>query len=201
MSDKNAFLDELVSKEKFYRQPRFWVGAGLVLIGLVVVFFFFSRDLEEAMSSEEVAAALQVVWHDSLWVDKVNRPNEVIIVPEITFKLKNTSQNDIRYVHIQAVFAMEGESENLGDGFVSALQQPLPPGETSPEISVRSSFGYSATSKKAFYDNIMEWKRVNVRLFARARGSGYVLLGTYPIKQAISGVKVVDSLEEAEADD
>lgn len=196
MSNKNEFLDELVANEKFYRQPRFWVAAALILIGGLTVFYFFSREIKVSMSNEEVAAAVQVVWHDSLWVDKVNRPDEVIIVPEISVKIKNTSEQEIRFLHLQAVFNIEGESENLGDGFVSALQKPLPPGETSPVISIKSSFGYTASSKKAFFDNIPEWRKVNARLFAKAHGSQWVPLGVYPIEQVIQGVKIVAPGEE-----
>lgn len=190
MENKEPFL-EIEEKKNLLSQPKFWATIATSIIGVVLVVVFYKTVIKTSMSAAEVGAAIQVVWHDSKWVDKVGRPGEAIIVPSFTFKLKNMSQHELQYVYFEGVFEYEENGEKISDGFTPALKNPLPSGQTSDEIFIKSHYGYRASSKKAFFQNIDKWKKVRMRLFARTKNSSFALIGIFPIKQEIEGVNVV----------
>ena len=144
------------------------------------------------MSDKEVAKSIQVVWHDSIWVDKKGRPDEAIIVPSFTFKIKNTGSRPLQYVGFNCIFIFAESGENLTDGYVDGDQRtPAPRAEISDEIFVKGFFGYRATSKPAFIKNMANWKDIKVKIYAKTKNSGQVLLGIFPIAKKIEGIKVI----------
>ncbi len=179
-------------KEPWHQQPKAWALIATALIGIGLILLFYKSVIRDSWSTQEVGKALQVTSSHSVWVDKVNKYNEVVVVPSFTFRIRNSGTRPIQYVSFDGVFEYEETKEGLGSGYTTALQTPLPPGAESGEIFVKSDFGYKASSKAAFFKNIKNWKRVHVKLYARTKSSGYALLGVYPIRQMIEGVKLVD---------
>jgi len=163
----------------------------LAAVPIIIALFFLKRTIQESMTAEEVGKSIQIVHQETQWVDKQARPREVTIVPSITFRIRNTGVRALKNVAFLGVFKFEENDEVLNDGYVVAIKTPLPPGEESEEITLRCANGYTATSKKAFIDNMASWKRMKVAVSARVYGSQYALLGVYPIKQEIDGVKIV----------
>jgi hypothetical protein len=131
------------------------------------------------------------VEQDSIWVDKVATAKEVIIVPSISVTVKNMSDAAIDGLIFKGVFMYEETGEILSEGLSPAIRKPLAAGETSGVVSMRADFGYSATSKEAFFKNNQKWKQLKVRVFVKGKDTGYALLGTYPVKQKIEGIKVI----------
>lgn len=80
-------------------------------------------------------------WFDDGIVAGKNR-----LLPSITLKLRNrSSDTTLRNVQILAVFRRVNETETWGDHFGWAVHgDPLMPGATSPEIVMRSTFGYTS---------------------------------------------------------
>ena len=188
--NKELFAD-LTPKVNFFRQPKFWASLFTVVFGLVLIFVFYKTVIKETMSDEEVAKSIQIVWQDSIWVDKKVRPDEAIIVPALTFKIKNTGSRPLQYVGFNCIFIFEESGENLTDGYVETIKKPLPPGQVSDEIFVKGFFGYRATSKPAFIKNMANWKSVKVKVYAKTKNSGQVLLGVFPIQKKIAGIKII----------
>ena len=148
--------------------------------------------IQDTMSDKEVAESIQIVWHDSIWVDKKVRPDEATIVPSFTFKIKNTGRRPLQYVGFNCIFIFEESGENLTDGYVgSSEESPSRPAQVSDEIFVKGFFGYRATSKPAFIKNMANWKSVKVKVYAKTKNSGQVLLGVFPIQKKIAGIKII----------
>lgn len=199
MSENNGLFQEVMEKKAFYQRGKFWASIALVAVGIALALLFYKTVIEDTMTDKEVAESVQVVWHDSIWVDKMVRPDEATIVPSFSFKIKNTGKRPLQYVGFNCIFLFAETGENLTDGFVEAVKRPLAPGEVSDEIFVKGFYGYRATSKAAFIKNMPNWKPVNVKIYAKSKNSGQVLLGTYPIQKKIEGVKVVYEGQEAES--
>lgn len=199
MSENNGLFQGIGEKKPFYKNGKFWASILLVAVGIALALLFYKTVIEDTMTDKEVAESVQVVWHDSIWVDKMVRPDEATIVPSFTFKIKNTGKRPLQYVGFNCIFMFAETGENLTDGFVEAVKQPLAPGEVSDEIFVKGFYGYRATSKAAFIKNMPNWKPVKVKVYAKSKNSGQVLLGTFPIQKKIEGVKVVYEGQETES--
>jgi len=140
---------------------------------------------------QELMESLQIVEQDSLWIDKIYTKREVIIVPSITIDVKNIGKKPIKDAYFKGVFKYSETGEILSEGVTPAFSDPLPPGETGDSIRVAGDFGYSASTKEAFFNNIRDWKPLKVELFVKTKDVDYVLLGIFPINKKIQGVKVV----------
>jgi hypothetical protein len=191
MDENNDLFKEITQKVEFYKQPKFWASLITIVIGLILILLFYKTVIKETMSDQEVAKSIQIVWHDSLWVDKKNKPDEAIIVPSFTFKIKNTGSRPLQHVNFNCIFIFEESGENLTDGYVTAVKEPLPPGQISEEIYVKGFFGYTASSKPAFIKNMANWKSIKVKIYGKTKNSGQVLLGIFPISKKIAGIKVI----------
>lgn len=196
MSENDEMFKGIVEKIPLYKRPKFWGSLAVLVIAAALILLFYRTVIQDTMTAKEVAESVQIVWHDSIWVDKKARPDEATIVPSFTFKIKNTGRRPLQYVSFNCIFIFADSGENLTDGLVEAIKQPLPPGEVSEEIFVKGYYGYRATSKPAFIKNIVNWKAVNVKVYAMSKNSGQVLLGTYPIQKKIEGIKVVYGEQE-----
>jgi hypothetical protein len=191
MDENNELFKDITEKVPFYRRTKFWASVLLCVIAIVLVVVFYKTVIQDTMTDKEVAESIQIVWHDSIWVDKKVRPDEATIVPAINFKIKNTGRRPLQYVGFNCIFVFEDSGENLTDGYVEAVKKPLLPGQVSDEIFVRGFFGYRATSKPAFIKNMANWKGVKVKIYAKSKNSGQVLLGVFPIQKKIEGIQVI----------
>ncbi|MCU0276107.1 MAG: hypothetical protein MUF02_04515 [Acidobacteria bacterium] len=196
MEEKDELFKDIGAKSPLYRQPKFWASVLVIAIGLALILLFYKTVIQDTMSDKEVAESIQVVWHDSIWVDKKVRPDEATIVPSFTFTIKNTGRRPLQYVGFNCIFVFEESGENLTDGYVEAVKKPLPPGQISDEISVKGFYGYRATSKPAFIKNMANWKAVKVKIYAKTKNSGQVLLGVFPIQKKIEGIKIITEGQE-----
>lgn len=155
------------------------VSAGLILS--------FSSSCLKSTSPEELKASVEIVNIETKWVAKTYMPwpPKLILVPVISFQVKNISDKPLNYVNFNAIFRFKGDQENLGDNFLAAIRkEPVPPGELSKVITLKSNFGVEGKSLASFKDN-PEWKPVICKLFIQSKGSIHVLLGEYDVSRTI----------------
>lgn len=141
----------------------------------------------KVMSSEELRSSIEVLDYSSVWVAKYYQPwpPRLILVPQISFRVKNVGPKPLTYVNFNAVFNFKGEAENFGDAFLAAIRgKPVPPGETSPLIILKSNLGVDGKNLEGIRDN-PAWKQAEVRLFAISKGSRPVLLGIFDVSRDI----------------
>ena len=141
----------------------------------------------KTMTSEELKAAVEVTDYSSAWVSKYYQPwpERLILVPQISFRVKNVGAKPLTYVNFNAVYNFKGDPENFGDAFMAAIRgKAVPPGGTSDLIVLKSNLGVDGKNLAGIRDN-PQWKQAQVRLFAISKGSAPVLLGVYDVSRDI----------------
>jgi hypothetical protein len=141
----------------------------------------------KSMSSDELKKSIELVDIETKWVSKYYQPwpPRLILVPIISFRVKNVGSAPLEHINFNAVFNFKGDPENLGDNFLAAVRdKAVNPGETSEIITLKSNFGVEGKNLESFKDTV-QWKPVEVRLFARSKGSQFVLVGEYDISRNI----------------
>jgi len=159
------------------------------VLGLVISVVLASLLLPscKGVSPEELKASLEIVEVSSKWVAKSYQPwpPKLVLVPTITFRAKNLSDQPINYLNFNAIFKFRDDQENLGDNFLAAIRkEPIPPGGTSKTITLKSNFGVEGKGLAQFKDN-PQWRPVVCKLFVQSKGSVHVLLGEYEISREI----------------
>jgi hypothetical protein len=141
----------------------------------------------KTMSSDELKGSIEVLDYTSTWVSKYYQPwpPRLILVPQISFRIKNIGAEPLNYVNFNAVYQFKGDPENFGDAFLAAIRsKAVPPGATSDLIVLKSNLGVDGKNLAGIRDN-PQWKQAFVRLFAISKGSAPVLLGVYDVSRDI----------------
>ena len=191
-------LDEWDERLPFWRRPRFWSGL-LGVVAAAILGFLFFRECQGQIDPEVLAQALEVRDVRTLWVNKAVTPYEVTIVPSISFKVANRGDRPLTGLVFSAVFRFKASRDTLGDGVLPMLELPLEPKGQTPDMTIRSTFGYSATSKGAFFKQQQHWQDIEATIFART-SSGLIGLGTWPICREIEGYKPGQEEEDTRVD-
>jgi hypothetical protein len=160
---------------------------GIVALMIVLPIALFLAGCK-APSDAEVKSAIEVNVLETKWVMKEYRqwPNpKLVLVPAVTYQIKNNSQEPLRFININAIFKERDAVENLGDSFYAAIRKdPVSPGGLSPALSQKSNFGVEGKNLESFKLTI-GWKTYYVKLFAQWKGSRPVLLGEWPVSRTI----------------
>ncbi len=161
--------------------------AGIAALALTIP-LILSLPACKNPSDGEIKAALEVVDIQTKWVAKDYRQwpqPKLVLVPVISFRVKNLTAEPLKYVNFNAIFKRPGDIENLGDSFLAAIRkEPVPSGGLSPVITLKSNFGREGRTLEQFKNFPQELDYV-VRLFAQFRGSRLVLLGEYTVSRDI----------------
>ncbi|MDW7760227.1 MAG: hypothetical protein SCM96_06280 [Acidobacteriota bacterium] len=149
------------------------------------------------MTADDLKNALEVTDVRTVWVSKYYQPwpPRLILVPQITFSVKNVGDQPLRFVNFNAVFKFKGDEENLGDGFLATIRdRALEPGETYDPITLTSNFGVEGRNLEHIKGSPM-WKPTEVRLFASSKGSRPALLGEWDVSRDIDFQEPEDPTE------
>ena len=160
----------------------------LLAASFLAVLFMYSCG---SVPSEELKASVQVTDVETKWVSKYYQPwpPRLILVPVVSFRVKNVGPRPLIHVNFNGIFKFKGDPENLGDNFLAAIRsKAVNPGETSEVITLKSNFGVEGKTVASFKDNV-QWKPTEVKLYARSKGSQFVLLGEWDISRTIDFVE------------
>src|SRR6185295_8017489 len=135
----------------------------------------------------DLKKGVQVTILDSGWFDAgiVNGQNK--LVPSFTFTLKNVSDQKLVTIQVNALFRRVNENEEWGSGFKTVVgSEGLPPGSTTPPITVRSQLGYTGSdqSRQEMLQN-SHFVDARVELFCKYASTQWVKVGTYPITRQL----------------
>jgi hypothetical protein len=159
-------------------------------VGFALVLGALSLLVQPACTSltpEELKNSIQVTDMQSKWVSKFYQPwpPRLILVPEISFRIKDVGSQPLSYVTFNAVFNFKGERDNFGDCFLAAIGgKAVLPGGASQVITMKSNFGVDGKDLANIRDN-PAWKQAEVRLFVQSKGTQPVLLGVYDVSRYI----------------
>jgi hypothetical protein len=111
----------------------------------------------------------------------------VILVPEVSFRIRNIGKKELSYVFLLGVFRFMDNGKFIGEGYQMAFRRPLPAGEESAKIILKAGFGYRASSAEAFEKNTENWRNSLCELFVKSHNSGLTTVKTFYISRKISG--------------
>lgn len=133
------------------------------------------------------ATALQPVdvvtgWYDAGLVEGgLNK-----LVPSISLKLRNTSDQSLRSVQINAIFKRVNEAEMWGEHFGWAVQgEPLPAGQTTGDIVLRSGLGYTGEQPRLQMLQNKEFVDAKVEIFLKQGSRVWAKLAEFPIERQL----------------
>jgi hypothetical protein len=125
---------------------------------------------------------LNTGWYD---LGIVNGQNK--LVPIVTFTLRNTSDQKLVTLQINALFRRVSENTEWGSGFMTVVgSQGLAPGATTDPITIKSQLGYTGNdqSRQEMLQNT-HFVDAKVELFGKYASTQWVLLGSYPITRQL----------------
>jgi hypothetical protein len=135
----------------------------------------------------DLSKGLQVEVVSTGWFDAgiVNGHNK--LVPTVTFKIKNVSDQKLSALQVNARFSRGNEPEEWGNGFLPSVGPGgLAPGATTAPLTIKSQLGYTGTdqSRVEMLQN-SQFVDAKVELAAKHGGTQWKRLGEYPIARQL----------------
>ena len=134
----------------------------------------------------DLARGLEVLdvttgWHDEGVVNGQNK-----LVPRIDFKLKNVSDQSLVALQVNCVFRRVNETEELGAGFLPVTRsKELKPIETTPNLSVKSNYGYTGDEPRATMLQNSQFVDAKVEVLAKYSNIQWKRIAEYPIERRL----------------
>jgi hypothetical protein len=154
---------------------------------LAIVPLFLSALVATACGRPiDVAQELRVEIVSSGWSDAGVVDGKNKIVPAIAVRLKNTSDQELPMLQLNAMFRRVGNEEEWGSGFVTAAGSAgLAPGGATGVLTVNSQLGYTGTDSAADLLNNSHFTDATVDLYARYGSSKWTRVGAYPVPRQL----------------
>ena len=134
----------------------------------------------------DLTKGLQVVDVSTGWWDAgvVNGQNK--LVPSVTFKFKNVSDQTLDVLQANVVFRRVTEDKEWGSSFVKITgTEGLPPGATSESQTVKSQLGYTGSeSRQQMLDN-GQFVDAKIELFAKYGNIQWQKVGEYTVPRTL----------------
>ena len=136
--------------------------------------------------SIEVEKVLKVTdahtgWYDAGIVEGLNK-----LVPSISLRLQNVSQEPVDNVQINAVFRRVGEKTSWGEHFVRGIgAEGLGPGQTGPMIVLRSMLGYTGVEPRLQLLQNSQFVDARVDIFGKRGARNWAKLAEYRIDRQL----------------
>ena len=135
-------------------------------------------DLSKALTLDEVTTG----WHDAGVVEGKNK-----IVPSITFKLKNGSDQALGGLQVNAIFRRVTEPDEWGSGFVRVTgSDGLKPTAISDAITINSQRGYTGEEARADMLKNSQFVDAKVEVFAKYASTQWKKIGEYQVSRQLA---------------
>ena len=136
-----------------------------------------AREVEKDLRLTDV----QTGWYDAGIVNGQNK-----LVPTVTFRIQNVSDEAIDGVQINAIFRRVNEAEAWGDRLVRGIgDEGLEPGATGRTLVVRSELGYTGSEPRLQMLKNSQFVDAKVELFGKHGSRTWVKMGEFPIDREL----------------
>jgi len=177
--------------KSFWQNSKFWMWLVLLIIFLLFAYVFKKAVMDTSLDPQQLKSALEFFDISSQWVVNENVHevdfNGIVLVPEVSFRIRNIGEKDLSYVYLLGVFRFMDNGKFIGEGYRLVLKRPLPPKSESERITLKSGFGYRASSAEAFEKYKKNWRNSLCELFVKSHNSGLVSVKTFYISRKIYG--------------
>jgi len=192
VDSENIILEEYVKPGIF--NSKFWLSFSFICISIIIFIIFKFHVFNKPITAEELKSSIQISGISSQWIIKrrVNKNDfkGIILVPYISFHVKNIGEKDLEHVFFLGVFKFVNTGKLIGDNFKMALEQPLKPGLLSKKIELNAVSGYKASSKEAFEQNRKSWEISLVELYVKSKNSKLIFFKSFYISKKIKGMNI-----------
>ena len=154
-------------------------------LALVAVLALFSSNCG---SSVEAVAALEPVDVVTGWFDDgIVEGQKNKLVPSVTLKLRNKSDESLKSIQINAIFRRVGEQEMWGEYFGWAIPRnpELAAGAETQSLVMRSTLGYTGTQPRMQMLQNKEFVDAKVEIFLKQGSKVWAKLAEYPIQRQL----------------
>ena len=161
------------------RLRRGWWAWGAALMG----FFLISVGCER--SAVDVPRALRVADITTGWLDAGTEDlPQNRLVPTISFRLDNVSDQEIGSLRVQGMFRRVGEDVEWGSAFIRAIgREGLASGASAGPFTLRSELGYTGEQARREMFEHKDFVDATVELFVKHRSAQWVRLDEYQIER------------------
>lgn len=138
-------------------------------------------------ASESAVAALEPLDVVTGWFDAgIIEGGKNKLVPSVSLKLRNKSDEPIRSVQVNAIFRRVGEQEMWGEYFGWAIpREPLPAGATTNALVMRSTLGYTGDQPRMQMLQNREFVDAKVEIYLKQGSRVWAKLAEYPIQRQL----------------
>jgi hypothetical protein len=138
-------------------------------------------------SSEGAVAALEPLDVVTGWFDAgIVEGGKNKLVPSVSLKLRNKSDEPIRSVQVNAIFRRVGEQEMWGEYFGWAIpREPLPAGASTNNLVMRSTLGYTGEQPRMQMLQNKEFIDAKVEIYLKQGSRVWAKLAEYPIQRQL----------------
>jgi hypothetical protein len=135
-------------------------------------------DLSTALQLSDVSTG----WHDAGVVEGKNK-----LVPSVTFKLKNASDQSLTSLQVNALFRRVTETDEWGSGYLKVTgSEGLGAGQSTDVLTVNSQLGYTGTETRLELLQNRSFVDAKVELFAKYGSTQWTRLGEFPIARQLN---------------
>jgi len=122
-------------------------------------------------------------WYD----DGIIAPGKNKLVPSVSLKLRNKTDRELKSIQINAIFRRVGEQEMWGEYFGWAIPrtQPLPAGESTKTLVMRSTLGYTGDQPRMQMLQNKEFVDAKVEIYLKQGSKVLAKLAEYPIQRQL----------------
>jgi hypothetical protein len=135
-------------------------------------------DLSKGLEVQEVTSG----WFDAGIVNGQNK-----LVPSISFRLKNISDQRLAVLQVNVLFRRVTEKEEWGSGYLPVIgSEGLAPGAVTSPLTVRSQNGYTGSDQTR--DDMLHnshFVDAEVELFAKYGSTQWKRIGEYPVTRRL----------------
>jgi hypothetical protein len=120
-------------------------------------------------------------WYDVGVVDGQNK-----LVPSVSLRIENVSEEPISNVQMNAIFRRVNEEQIWGEHFGRAIDRAgLGPSATGKPVVFRSERGYTGTQARAQMLQNKEFVDAKVEIFGKHGSRTWVKLGEFPVERRL----------------
>jgi hypothetical protein len=149
--------------------------AAFILVSLVTAGCARTRYVENDLKLVDVKTG----WYDAGIVGGQNK-----IVPSISLKLQNISDESISRVQVWAVFRRADEDKTWGEHFVRAIgPEGLDAGKVGTQLVMRSTLGYTGPQSRAQMLQNREFVDAKVNVFGKHGSRTWIKMGEYTVER------------------
>lgn len=138
-------------------------------------------------SPVDVPSALELTQLSSGWFDAgLDSLGRNKIVPSVSFRLENETDDEMGYLQLNAVFRRVGETEGWGTRFVRvAGTEGIPPGQASEILRLDSNRGYTGEQSQAEMLGHSDFVDVQLDVYVKHRAQQWALIETVDVDRQL----------------